>query len=216
MDTSDHPRSRVAATLALLAAGAGIAFLAIGVIRFVGSLDDPGSPAATSLATPTSTVASAPSTVALAVDQVFVPVTDDSGAVAVEVPAEWIDTSGSVWAVDEEVVGKTVAAATDLDAWYSTWGTPGAFVGVSDTGYSPGFGDFSGLCDAAGSADIAEGALTGSVRSWTDCGAEGGDFLVFVGGPIDGGYVVLIQLVDVTGTGRALLDHILTTFSYSP
>jgi hypothetical protein len=52
------------------------------------------------------------------------------------------------------------------------------------------------------------------VQAWSDCGAEGGDFYVFVGGRPDSSWSVLVQLVDVDGSGPATLDQILTTFSY--
>jgi len=56
--------------------------------------------------------------------------------------------------------------------------------------------------------------LAGTVQAWSDCGAEDGDYYVFVGGPPDSSWSVLVQLVDVDGSGPAPLDQILTTVSY--
>ena len=141
---------------------------------------------------------------------------DDSGTLSIEVPGQWIDVSGSEWVVDGREVGPSVTAAPDVDAWYSSWDTPGVFVGVSTTDFSPQIGDFSGICTTGKVDERSIGTLSGTVQTWSQCGGESNDFYVFIGGPADASYTVLVQLVSLDGTGLETLERVLETFSYHP
>ena len=108
-----------------------------------------------------------------------------------------------------------LSAAPDLEAWDSTWGTPGAFIGVS-TGFVPSSGDFSSVCSPGNTAPRTAGILTGTIQAWSDCGDEGSDFYVFTGATVDGAADVLIQLVSLDGVGLDTLTSIMTTLRYNP
>jgi serine protease Do len=219
MTTSDE--RRFPAVAALLAALVGLVLISIAAVRLA-SGDSTGTAASpTSISVASTTTAAEPavstSNPTLAAD--FAPgavvlVTDDSGSISAILPAEWADVSGVEWVVDNNRVGPSITAAPDIDAWYASWGTPGVFVGVSTSSLAPEPGDFSGICSLGELEERSAGVLAGTVQAWSDCGAEGGDFYVFVGGPPDSSWSVLVQLVDVDGSGRATLDQILTTFSY--
>jgi serine protease Do len=219
MTTADGRRFRAVA--ALLAGLAGLALVSIGAVLLArgDSTDSSASPTTTAVAPVTTAGQGSGSTSSTTLAADFSPgavalVTDDSGIVSVVVPAEWTDVSGVGWVVDDDRVGPSITAAPDIDAWYSSWGTPGVFVGVSTSGFAPEAGDFSGICTPGELEPRSSGVLTGTMQAWSDCGAEGGDFYVFIAGPLDGSYVVLVQLVDIDGTGPATVDQVLTTFSY--
>lgn len=187
----------------------------VGVVRELGDTteDSRVSSATSSTTGPTATTTSPAAT--------FDPgrfgvVSDDSGTLSIEVPIEWGDMSGSGWVVDGRQIGPAVTAAPDLDAWYSSWDTPGVFVGVSTTDFSPQTGDFSGICTTGKVDERSIGTLSGTVQTWSQCGGESNDFYVFVGGPADASYEVLLQLVSLDGTGFETLERVLVTFSYHP
>jgi serine protease Do len=210
---STSQNSPITTFIALAAAVIGVALLVVAVYRGIDLLTDDG-PEIEATPTPT-TAASGTTRPAATFDPgAFVSITDDSGRLSVSVPAEWSDQSGAAWTVDGSEVGVALSAAPDLDAWYSEWGTPGVFIGASDSGHVATLDDFSGVCTLGNSAPRSGGSLTGTVQAWSDCGAEGGSFYVFAGATSNADVQVLIQLVDTEGSGLAVLDELLTTFRY--
>jgi len=208
-----------AGVAAVLAALTGVAMLSVAAVRLADTIGAPASASATSVVPETTTGQTTVATsntapTATAAPGAVVTVTDDSGTIAVSLPVEWTDTSGAEWIVDDSRIGPSITAAPDIDAWYSTWGTPGVFVGVSTSGFAPEGGDFSGICSPGDRSERSSGVLVGTVQAWSDCGAEGGDFFVFVGGSLDASIAVLVQLVNIDGNGLAVMDQVLTTFSY--
>jgi len=210
-------RFSFAGLVAVLAGIAGLVLLTIAVVRFVGLVGDAVEGTTTSSVAISSTNVAATSVAepsAVAIDTPSVTVTDDSDTISITVPAAWSEVSGSGWVVDGREQGPAIVAAPNVDDWYSTWGTPGVFVGVSTTDFAPEMGDFSDVCAMGKTDDRSAGILFGTVQSWTDCGTEGSNFYVFVGGPSDASYAVLVQLVSIDGTGLGSLEKVLTTFSY--
>jgi serine protease Do len=207
---------RAAGIVAGIAAIAGVAALVFAGIRVAELIDESDATSTTAPALATTTTLASPTTAATFDPGEMVTITDDSGVASIAVPRDWGDTSGRAWTVDGNEVGLALSAAPDLDAWYSGWGTPGVFVGVATSGYSPSLDDFSGVCTAGKGGERSGGMLTGEVAAWTRCGDEGSDFYVFVGDSEDGAVAVLVQLVSIDGDGLSYLDEILTTFRYQP
>ncbi|MEE9206580.1 MAG: hypothetical protein V3U50_06325 [Acidimicrobiia bacterium] len=207
-----------AGVIAVIAGLTGIALLVVAGVNVFGGYGDTKEDSR-ALSTTTSTTRPAATTTTPAATSEpgrFGVVSDDSGALSIEVPAEWGDVSGSEWVVDGRRVGPTVTAAPDVDAWYSSWDTPGVFVGVSTTDFSPQIGDFSGICTPGKVDQRSFGTLSGTVQTWSRCGGANNDFFVFVGGPPDVTYRVLVQLVSLDGTGLETLERVLVTLSYQP
>jgi len=217
--TPKSSRFSAAGLVAVLAGLVGVLLLAMAgfrVVDILGQRTEPApSPDSTSGAAAAVTTSTAAAS-AIIPPQSFVAVNDDSGSILVEVPAEWGDISGSGWVVDGEHVGPAVTAAPNLDAWYSSWATPGVFVGVSATGFEPEVGNFSAVCTVGKAGQLSAGLLSGTVQAWSRCGDAGSDFYVFVGGPADASYFVLIQLVSTDGTGVRTLEQLMAAFSYLP
>lgn len=200
--------------MAVIAGLTGAVLLAVAGVGVIGALGD-----TTEDSRVTSTTGPAATTTTLAATfdpGRFNAASDDSGTLSIEVPREWVDVSGSEWVVDGREVGPSVTAAPDVDAWYSSWDTPGVFVGVSTTDFSPQIGDFSGICTTGKVDGRSIGTLSGTVQTWSQCGGESNDFYVFVGGSADASYTVLVQLVSLDGTGLETLERVLETFSYHP
>lgn len=64
----------------------------------------------------------------------YVSITDDSGAISVNVPDSWTDVVSDDWVIDEAdgPVGVALTAATDAQGLIDRWDVPGIFIGVSD------------------------------------------------------------------------------------
>jgi serine protease Do len=226
-----HRSFRLGGFLAVIAAvgGATLLVLAVlGIVERIGSGDDESAAPTTTFEFPAGTDAPAGTTSTSAeplITTTTVPkadpagfdrISDDSGTLSIEVPRDWTDRSGRPWSIAGDDVGPALSAAPDLDAWYATWGTPGVFVGLAIDAHQPELGDFSEPCTRGNQAPYGGGPLAGTIQAWSGCGAEGGDFHEFVGGPDDGSYLVQIQLVSIDGDGLSQLDAILTSFTYTP
>lgn len=214
MNTHGDLGFSTAGLMAVIAGLTGVVLLAVAGVGVIGALGDTTED---SRATSTTGPAATRTTLAATFDPGrFNAASDDSGTLSIEVPGEWVDVFGSEWVVDGREVGPSVTAAPDVDAWYSSWDTPGVFVGVSTTDFSPQIGDFSGICTTGKVDGRSIGTLSGTVQTWSQCGGESNDFYVFVGGPADASYTVLVQLVSLNGTGLETLERVLETFSYHP
>jgi len=155
----------------------------------------------------------------------YAQVTDDFGAIVMEIPASWIDVAGVPWVDDAgETLGAAIAAAPDLDGFYGTWEAPGVFFAASDDlarwggyiqlldFYRP---DFAAACELDGRYDYNDGYYRGKYDYFVKCGGSGGaDFLILTAVPIDTSVKLLILVeVQILSTADVnALDRILATF----
>ena len=149
----------------------------------------------------------------------YVAITDDTGTLTVEVPAEWdsIDT-----APQDDGQGTTVpfiAAAPDLDDFLGTWNTPGlqfaALPASSGTvaDYLTSY-EASAECTDGGVFDYDDGAFSGQYQVWEGCGGTGTAYVVLATNPNDGGAFTYLTIVQaVTSADLEALDHIFATFN---
>jgi hypothetical protein len=223
----------LAAIVAIVAALAGVTLVVAGVVGVVGSIEStptPNTVAFVTTTTPspgttvpsTSVPTSAPVTVpSSTVDGsvAFATVVDDSGRLSVEFPFDWTDVSGGGWTVDGGEVGVSVSAAIDRGAWYDGWGTPGAFLGISEVTldeFTPELVDFAGACRLADAGGREYPGYTTVVQEWVECGDEGSQLTTALVWPSSFGWSGLIQIVSLDGTATSLLDHAIATLSYEP
>jgi serine protease Do len=149
----------------------------------------------------------------------YVAITDDTGTLTVEVPAEWssIDT-----APQDDGQGTTVpfiAAAPDLDAFLGTWNTPGLqFAALPSS--SGNIADYltsyeaSADCTDGGIFDYDDGAFAGQYQLWEGCGGTETAYVVLATNPTNGGAFTYLTIVQaVTSADLEALDHIFATFN---
>lgn len=155
----------------------------------------------------------------------FTIVTDDSGAIAVEVPTEWSDVGGWVWEWDDGTeVGVSIKAAASLENWDNTWTEPGIFFGV--TRNLDFFGGAEGLleyelsifqdgCTFDSRNAYTDPAFEGEYLLFYDCGGDSNVFIVLAAQPIEdpNSALVLIQAVLIADRDFDALQHILDTFT---
>lgn len=154
----------------------------------------------------------------------YTQISDDYGAIVVEVPSGWTDINGSAWIDEGDVIGASIWAAPDLDSFINTWGTPGVIFNVSDDlarlgGYVQLLDIYRdlyiGSCELDGRYDYDDGYYRGKFDYFVKCGGSGGaDFLVLTAVPIDTSVsmLILVEVQILTNADVDAADRILATF----
>lgn len=142
---------------------------------------------------------------------------DDSGAVSVLVPVEWLDVDGTY---NDYYGGPSVWAAPSIDDFTASFSTPGVQIDVSMDGYFSAYDlvldDYeywTGLCSDGGTEDYDDGYYLGIVQIYENCGPEQALVLVLGAEPWDGEYYTIRVLAQVvTEADLEALDNILNSF----
>ncbi len=146
-------------------------------------------------------------------------VTDETGAITLEIPREWAEVDGLSWEEADEVVGVSIVASSNIDAFYETYSTPGVFFGASEVlaQRSDAFAlldefAFTDDCVYEGRFDYEDPIYTGVYDLYTDCAGEGTSIINLVAVPEDRSFIMLLQVLVVSDADLDALDHILNTF----
>lgn len=148
-------------------------------------------------------------------------VTDDSKAIAMDVPSQWDDVSGIAWTRDKVQVGVSILASPNIEGWYDSWSVPGAFFGASRdlaASLTPAqylasdVQDFSDDCTDGGLKDYEDPLYSGAYHLWTECGADDAVFIDLAVTPSDGALLLVVQITAVERQDLDALDRILDTF----
>ena len=151
-------------------------------------------------------------------------VTDDYGAIQMEIPVEWGEVDGSPWIDGGEVIGASIYAAPSLDDFVNTWGTPGVIFNVSDDlaklgGYQQLLDllrqNFTSSCKLDGRYDYSDNLYRGKYDLFVNCGGPGGaSYMVLTGVPIENptSYLILVEVQMVSQSDFDVAQHILDTF----
>jgi serine protease Do len=155
----------------------------------------------------------------------YVQVTDNYGAIVVEVPASWSDVDGSPWVDAGETIGASIWAAPDLDGFINTWGVPGVKFDVSDDlaklgGYIQVLDFYRSNtyvtdCELDGRYDYNDGYYRGKYDYFIKCGGSGGpDYLILSAVPVDSSVqlIIVVQVQILTAADLDATDRILATF----
>jgi hypothetical protein len=154
----------------------------------------------------------------------YMRITDDYGALEVEVPSHWNDIDGSYWVYDGDVIGAGVDAAPDLDGFWNTWDTPGMFFGVSDdfaelVGYVQLLdwerSAFIDVCEFNGRYDYEDALYRGKYDLFEKCGGAGGSsymVLSAVSHTDQFSYLILLEAQIVNDEDWDHAQHVLDTF----
>ena len=149
----------------------------------------------------------------------YTTLSDASGQLQIDVPSVWTDTLGEAWLMDDQNIGPSIMASTNLDGYLNSWTTPGVFFGASsdasvldDPASLLESVDFSGECSYDGRQDYSDQLYTGAYDVWSNCGGTGSYFVNLVALPEDGSFVTLVQVQIVNSADLEAFDNILNTF----
>ena len=216
--SAKRPRSRSRTRLALGVGAALVALLLIGV-GFIVLRGNGGSPTVTPPTTPApqldaeELVTEAQATLSLPSGQpysAFSTVTDNTGAMSVDIPAEWRDVDRT----------DGVVASTNLQLFRSEWTQPGVKFGKLDSYVDPVHLDgilqeaAPSQCTPVTDGRYDDGVYTGFYEIMAGCGSTGtGAVLVLAADPSD--EVVTFVEVDMTSNADfQALGKVLTSFLY--
>lgn len=152
-------------------------------------------------------------------DYAYVTITDDSGAMQMNVPTTWADVSGVPWELEGQVIGLSLTAAPNINDLYNGWTTPGVFFGATDQfdvtvdDLLDGF-DYSADCTYEGRSVYDDGTYSGQYDFWYGCGSgqEGAMILVLGVQPADSSYLALILIQMLSQADLDAADQILSSF----
>jgi serine protease Do len=154
----------------------------------------------------------------------FVAITDDTGAIQVEVPASWSDVDGRPWEMDNGATFASVYAAPSLEDFSNSWGTPGVYFNVTADkdkvgGHVPLLDQLSArdvmqACTLDGRTEYDDGVYRGYYDYFVDCGPQEAHYLILSAVPIDAPDAALIwvEIGIASDADLAAADQILATF----
>jgi serine protease Do len=151
----------------------------------------------------------------------YVIITDDTGAVQVEVPAEWADVDGAPYTDDAGNSIVDVRASSDLSAFASSWDVPGMILSASSdliqsydvNGYLDTFvSGLEGTCTYERRSPYSDPAYEGAYDYFTDCGGVGATYVVVAAAPPDGSFLIVVQVQANQDRDFEALDRILASF----
>jgi serine protease Do len=146
-----------------------------------------------------------------------VSVTDASGRLTVEVPADWTDQSLALEGADFP----NIQASTDLAAFRTGFEVPGTSFSLLPTPPAGGFDtvlDFlansvnlPNACVSAGKDDYTDGVFTGRFEVWQECAGIGTQIVLIVASQADG-QTIEINVQLPVGEPVDIVQHIAETF----
>ena len=156
----------------------------------------------------------------------YTTLTDDTGQLSVEAPAEWTDVDGRTATLGTLTL-PDVRASTDLEQYNATFDVPGfQFTATSDSTT----GDpravlneeairFANVCEPQDVQSYSDPLYTGVSQVFANCGSSGAAFVWTAVQPIDtsdGDYIALVGVQILSDADIEALGHILDTFVVTP
>jgi hypothetical protein len=157
-------------------------------------------------------------------------ITDETGALTVDVPTDWTETDTAPLTVDKAAANGYAFALGDLAE--APWIKASPSIADLDSGYeTPGiiftalppqssldetlaaFAPPSGACTADPIEDYSDGVYTGRFQSFTDCGGTGSMVVTVAAVPDDNSFTAVVAMQIVSDTDLDVLDQVIASFS---
>ena len=153
----------------------------------------------------------------------YVTVQDDSGALRLTIPAAWSQVDGSTWTEGDTVLGASITAAANIEAFVGQYYEPGVFFGASDEiaklgGYVQLLDVYRESyrvdCELNGRYDYSDSGFEGKYDVYSKCLGESNSLVVLTARPIQNKTSMLITLVVnmMSDTDFEALDEIIASF----
>jgi serine protease Do len=144
-------------------------------------------------------------------------VTDDLGAILVDVPTAWTDRDTAPGTLDDGTQVPYIAASPDLSGFLDGWTAPGLLFAklpaTTDIDASLAEYGFAGDCTDGGITDYSDPVFTGKYQVWSDCAGTTTDVVTLVALPADGSYTAVIMAQILTDADLGALDQAFRTFN---
>ena len=152
----------------------------------------------------------------------YVTVTDDSGALTVEIPPAWGDINGQQ--VFNDGVGDRLMASLDIDGWWA-WTEPGVYFFASSNASWIGISQMqdhlssereSASCDEFFRSDYNDGLYQGSMDTYSSCPGGASFTMITVSPGSIGDLLVILAVQTFSDADVEASDHIFSTFMVDP
>ena len=143
----------------------------------------------------------------------YVSISDDSGLLSLDVPAEWADLNGA----ETEEGYPAVSAAPDLAGYFDTWDVPGVIF-IASEDYAGMTDDdildihYSDECTSQGPQPYQDNLYSGTFEFFSECGGSGTARVLVVARPADNAFAAVVDIQIVTETDLEALDRIIDSF----
>ncbi len=148
----------------------------------------------------------------------YTTVTDDTGRITVEIPAEWTDVDGAPIDFEDTTISD-IRASTDLAAFAAGWDVPGVAVtaGAVDRSVEEVLdgeaGGFTSSCTPLPRQPYADPLYTGSFDTYSNCGGTETAYVIVAARAHDGtGPLIEVQVQLLGERDVEALDRILQSF----
>ena len=153
----------------------------------------------------------------------YVTVQDDSGTIQVDIPAEWTQVDGQQWIDGETVLGPSITASADLEAFTYDYFQLGIFFAASSEiaklgGYVQILDvyreSYRQDCELTGRYDYTDSAFEGKYDLFTNCLGNQNALVVLSARPINDPTSMIVILIAnmITDADFTALDQIFATF----
>ena len=156
----------------------------------------------------------------------YVKLTDSSGAIQVEVPADWAETDGSSWETtwgDFSITAPSISASANLDNYLNTWDESGVFFAASsDMGRTGGYMQllegvrewYNKDCKLDSADNYSDDLYEGRYELWKNCGPNKTYSIVLTARPKQHktSFLILLEMRITKDADLKALDHILNSF----
>ncbi|QAY72325.1 PDZ domain-containing protein [Agromyces protaetiae] len=151
----------------------------------------------------------------------FVQVTDDSGAISVEVPASWDDLDGAGY-TNEFGTWASIVATPDMAAFSDTWNAPGTWIAASEDAVGARSVDalvadaavfLTQHCTLAGADVFDDGLHEGKYEVYEGCGEPGASYIFLAANAKNGSYVITVAVQANAEEDLAAIDRVIGSFS---
>ena len=153
-------------------------------------------------------------------DTAYTVISDDTGTLAVRVPAEWSDVSSGDWILDDKPIGVSLKAAVNLEDYDSSWSAPGLFFGVSkefagtDSAEVLDAMDYTKDCKSSERFEYDDSVFVGNYDLWEGCGDTDSLWVVLAAQPKESAdYLVLLNVLLPQKDDTSALDEIFKSFN---
>jgi hypothetical protein len=150
----------------------------------------------------------------------YVPISDRSGILSVEVPETWSDVEETEWTMADEAVGTKLTAAPNLEDFYDSWSVPGVMLSYSESLPQEMTAeellatiDYSAVCEASDPEEVTDGRLIGVYQIWANCDDTTTAAIAALGPADSSDYYILVEIYAVEEEDLDALDHILETLA---
>lgn len=150
----------------------------------------------------------------------YIPLTDDTGMLSVEVPATWVDVDTRPFVNADGTLRPGISASTDLESFNDDWNAPGllymAYPFEPDPNVLFGRYDYTTTCTDGGIVTYNDQVFAGYVRTFTDCAdAASQNYVIVANAP--GNAITIVLIVQVlTAEDASAYQRILETFNIDP